>query len=109
MLELPGAKAMDPMASAGWASVTGVQLVPASGLSQTPPLAVPSSQWLGFDGSTAAEVMRPVGPELPVSGAGPMLVHTCAWQSQQAAKSTSRSAFSLDAAMGVSITMQAKL
>src|SRR5579871_438749 len=74
---LPGAKITDPIASEGCASVNGAHVAPAFALLQMPPPAEPSSQWLEFEGSTANEVMRPVGPALPVIGAGPMLVHTC--------------------------------
>src|SRR5689334_11759432 len=75
---LLGAKATAPVLKVGWESVTGIQLVPASRLSQTPPPADPSSQWFASPGSAAKDVIRPVGPLFPAIGPGPMLVHTCA-------------------------------
>jgi hypothetical protein len=78
MLGLPGAKVSKPMFRFGWESEIGFQLAPASLLCQTPPPALPSSQWLGSDGSIATALTRPVGPMLPTSGVGPMLDQTCA-------------------------------
>src|SRR5262245_4052438 len=67
-----GANATAPIAKVSHASLRGSQLVPASRVSQTPPLPAPASQWLSSLGSTAIEAMRPSfsGP--------PRLDHVCA-------------------------------
>src|SRR5436309_9594142 len=81
MLGSLGAKATAPVASVGAESVRGTHDVPASRLSQTPPLPTPISQWLTSDGSTAIEATRPEFTFVERAsrrGAGPMLVHDCA-------------------------------
>src|SRR5262245_13913175 len=54
-----GAKAIAPVAKAGWESVLGIHDPPESRLSQIPPEAVPTSQWLEAFGSTDIALIRP--------------------------------------------------
>src|SRR5256885_16864561 len=80
---LLGAKVIAPIAKEASPSLIGVQVRPASRVSQMPPWAAPTSQWLLSVGSTAIAAIRPLtgceGLTCPSRmGAGPILVHSVA-------------------------------
>src|SRR5438477_12436442 len=80
---LLGAKVIAPIAKEASPSLIGVQVRPASRVSQMPPWAAPTSQWLLSVGSTAIAAIRPlIGCEgltcLSRMGVGPIFVHIVA-------------------------------